>query len=647
MPTQTFTVTGWIKTTVPSYDPYINRNGFAGSVATGWDVNRQYKTFELSVTRGDVYVWGRSCPDLATITSGRLVTPYQWHLLAAVCSPTNVSVYIDGRCATNRTVNCPLPVWQWLRIGGAASGSTSGFVLDDVRIYGRALDTAEIQSLYNEDTDGDGLPNWWMSTSLGHDTGQGSDRTLATDDYDGDGYTNLQEYQLRTRPNASYQHPADLPRNLVAWWKLDEGMGTNVFDSSLNGHYGFVMGGNPAGSWTTGVFSNAVTLGGPSNNWIQVPYHASLTPAQELTLAGWVKPFGQGILAGNWDSVGQVYGNYRLQFGPDSIELWFSPAGDGSYYDLHFNPNWSTNEWHHLAVCYGDNDLAVFVDGALMASRTVIGPLSPVPNPVLIGFPGLAEAYSVDDVRIYNRGLGPNEIAALSRGNGLPVDMIVGETATLHAFGASESDTCQWTVVSGAAFFTNTFNCTTDFRPSWSGAVTVQVAWASAGVVHTNRSRTAVAFPSLSPISDWNSYPTIQNNNCYNYATDIRTDTFAQPGTVAWSGWSQMNCEYITNLAISDGLQPVVDLDDLCHTSGLPEGHIVALLVWSWNDYHMLRMEADGTWSHKPGPYEASTLDDAGQPIRDPRTAYFTDASGTYRYVFCGFFWVGPDVHIQ
>jgi hypothetical protein len=487
--------------------------------------------------------------------------------------------------------------------------------------------------LLNPDTDGDGMPDGW-EVQHGFNPVEAAD---ALADLDGDGYTNLQEYRSRTRPNAAYSRPAGLPSSLVAWWKLDEGSGTNVFDSSLNGHHGSMRGGNPAGSWTTGFLSNAVTLGGPSNNWIEVPYQASLTPSEELTLTGWVKPLGQGILAGNWDAIGQENGNYRLEFGPDHIELWFSPAGDGSLYDVRLNLLWSTNDWHHVAVCYGADNLAVFVDGEVRDSRTVTGPLSPVPNPVTLGFPGLSEASSIDDVRLYNRALGGNEIASMSRGNGLPVDMIVGQTATLRAFGAAESDTCQWTIVSGKGFFTNTLGCITDFRPSWSGAVTVQVVMASSGVFRTNVCRTLVAFPSLSPLSEWNDHGTAQaRNNCYNFATDIRTDTFAQPG-----GGSGNDCQSLTIGAIYDGLQAGVDLADLCHTSGLPQGHIAALLVWPGTDFHWARLEADGTWSNKGGPYEASMTDYAWQPILDPRTADFGD------YKFCGFFWVGPSVHIR
>ena len=45
------------------------------------------------------------------------------------------------------------------------------------------------------------------------------DAADAHTDPDADGYTNLQEHQFRTKPNAFYSQPAYLPRGLVAWWK--------------------------------------------------------------------------------------------------------------------------------------------------------------------------------------------------------------------------------------------------------------------------------------------------------------------------------------------------------------------------------------------------------------------------------------------
>jgi Tol biopolymer transport system component len=50
------------------------------------------------------------------------------------------------------------------------------------------------------DSDGDGIPDWWMIKYFGHPTGQASDLSQASDDADGDGMSNLQEYLAGTSP---------------------------------------------------------------------------------------------------------------------------------------------------------------------------------------------------------------------------------------------------------------------------------------------------------------------------------------------------------------------------------------------------------------------------------------------------------------
>jgi hypothetical protein len=50
------------------------------------------------------------------------------------------------------------------------------------------------------DSDGDGIPDWWMIEYFGHPTGEASDHSLAQDDADGDGLSNLQEYLASTDP---------------------------------------------------------------------------------------------------------------------------------------------------------------------------------------------------------------------------------------------------------------------------------------------------------------------------------------------------------------------------------------------------------------------------------------------------------------
>ncbi len=50
------------------------------------------------------------------------------------------------------------------------------------------------------DSDGDGIPDWWMVAYFGHPTGQAGDLSRAQDDADGDGMTNVQEYLAGTDP---------------------------------------------------------------------------------------------------------------------------------------------------------------------------------------------------------------------------------------------------------------------------------------------------------------------------------------------------------------------------------------------------------------------------------------------------------------
>jgi hypothetical protein len=50
------------------------------------------------------------------------------------------------------------------------------------------------------DTDGDGIPDWWMIGYFNHPTGQSNDNSLASDDADGSGFSNLEDYLAGTDP---------------------------------------------------------------------------------------------------------------------------------------------------------------------------------------------------------------------------------------------------------------------------------------------------------------------------------------------------------------------------------------------------------------------------------------------------------------
>lgn len=149
--------------------------------------------------------------------------------------------------------------------------------------------------------------------------------------------------------------------------------------------------------------------------------------------------------------------------------------------------------------------------------------------------------------------------------------------------------------------------------------------------------RAAVAWldrciPAYEP-SSWNDANGVQyNNNCYNYACDIKTGTYAQPGRASGNLYSAVDCAEVGDGAVSDGLA-AVDCDGGCGCNECR--HQVALVIrpggFESGDFHWYRKGRDGRWSHKMGGTPATNLDNSGNIIIDPRTA----DRGRYT-IFCG-----------
>jgi glycosidase len=58
----------------------------------------------------------------------------------------------------------------------------------------------QVRKIGDLDSDGDGIPDWWMLGYFNHPTGQSNDNSLASDDADGSGFSNLQDYLAGTDP---------------------------------------------------------------------------------------------------------------------------------------------------------------------------------------------------------------------------------------------------------------------------------------------------------------------------------------------------------------------------------------------------------------------------------------------------------------
>jgi uncharacterized protein YlzI (FlbEa/FlbD family) len=123
-------------------------------------------------------------------------------------------------------------------------------------------------------------------------------------------------------------------------------------------------------------------------------------------------------------------------------------------------------------------------------------------------------------------------------------------------------------------------------------------------------------------------------NNCYDYGTDIVTNTFAQPGRGTGQKWRENTCDDVKRAAISDGLQWI----GTKYPSEKPEvGHFIALLIWPKTNFHWVRLDDNNHWSHKPGGTEVRNKDNDELDISDPSTQDFSPWSQ-----FCGYFLVVP-----
>jgi hypothetical protein len=107
------------------------------------------------------------------------------------------------------------------------------------------------------------------------------------------------------------------------------------------------------------------------------------------------------------------------------------------------------------------------------------------------------------------------------------------------------------------------------------------------------------------------------NNNCYNYSTNYRSDTFAQPGLAAGAEYTSLTCASVRPAAIADDLIDAPSANNRCPK----EGHLVALVIAPGWDFHWYRKGRNGYWTHKPGGTPATNVDNSGHLIPDPRTA--------------------------
>lgn len=451
-----FTISAWIKTTNSkgsASDDAINGAAILWAYRNGTD-----DTIPLSLTGGKVaFSTYDRLGNVATLHSTASVNDGAYHLITVTRDQLSgvKSIYVDGNLeGTQAGTTDPLNGnTNYLSLGGSTTSSYIG-LLDDVQIYAGVLSATEVAALFA--SPGTTVPDKKGAASNG----------------------------------------------LVVHYDFDEGT-VLAPDVSGNGndmvHAGNFSGGGPF--ITSDSASGAGSVGFDGGSYLTAASNLLSTLSGEFSVSVWLKTsqsYGNpGDLA--WAGAGVICADSPNAGAKDLIPIALTGGqvafniGDGVNDDT-LNSTATVNDgaWHHVVVTRDitTGNRQIYIDGNLDSSKISATVL--LDSPVLLTIGAKADASNsnpaspdstgsngyeghLDDLQIYNRVLGANEIHFLYSN---PGSVLAGLTFAT-AIGASN---LQWSTHGDTPWFVETTN-------TYSGSL----AAAQSGSVSNSQSSTLSA----------------------------------------------------------------------------------------------------------------------------------------------------------
>jgi len=300
---------------------------------------------------------------------------------------TSPTVYVNGKVSSTITAN----QWQYITVttGSALSGSAikigqistnygQGFI-DEVKVYNYARSAAQILTDYNG-----------RSSLIGVSAQIGSSDQWKS-----------------------------LSQGLVGYWKMDEaswsGTSADILDSSGNGNEGTA---NCSGASCTkptggaaGKFGNGGSFDG-SQDYVSFSGGYPLSVPQQLTVSFWMNP----------NAVNEGYiinlGWFTFRFNTSASLITLNGISTSNTYPQTGN-TWTTSSWQHVIVRWDGSKVYLYKNGVQIYSTNASGTLTAGTScgqrfgqTDSCGGGGFYNG-NLDEVRVYNRALSPNEVPQL------------------------------------------------------------------------------------------------------------------------------------------------------------------------------------------------------------------------------------------
>ena len=205
---------------------------------------------------------------------------------------------------------------------------------------------------------------------------------------------------------------ADLSEGLILYHMYDEGEGTLAADASGNGHDGEIS--NP--DWVDGKFGKALQFGGEGSDVFVTVESTPALNVNECTFGAWIN-------ADHWNGTRQIVGKSvhggcagRTQYGLFSeggvFRLRFETGSGRADIDTDLPP---TGEWINVAFTNDGETAIIYINAEAVAVGEVPDVLNANDDPWRIGQdcdrPQYVFAGAIDEVRLWNRALSPDEIS--------------------------------------------------------------------------------------------------------------------------------------------------------------------------------------------------------------------------------------------